>query len=642
MEQGFLATLIVLNQILNAGNAITAFSLLLYALTFNLREQVAKSFAQVLACVTIVYFGDVMASTTFNGQEMAFWLRLQWFGIAFLPAAYLHLSGALLASIGLQIKRRQRWLIIFTYIISAASLVAVGFSQLLAGDLQYSGNAAYLQPGPLFPFFTIYILGCLGIVGYNFYRAFQRCRTSTSKRRMRYLLAGSLGPLLGVFPFLMIGGAIAANHVLLFWGIVAFTSAIVAFLLILMAYSIAYYGISSPDRVVKARLANWILRGPFAALVVLAITVVVNRLSGLLKIGSARVVSFAMIASLLLMQFLITLVWPSLERWLFYGNESKDIERLKLLEERLLTSGDLRQYLESILDAACDMTGSSSGFIAVMGEKGLQLEVAVGDKIAARNGIDIPALLTVEDEQEIDQLGKVFTWNSCWVIPLRSPDNGNTIGLFGIEARGSSSDYGPEELMALRLSAERATIALTDRLLQREAFDAVDRLVPRVEEIQRMRAATSYGGFEALAKPIEGLSTEADLVNFVRDALTHYWGGPGLTNSPLMRLHIVKQAMEEHADNPINALRAILQSAIQRVRPEGKRRFTAEWVLYNILEMKFMEGRKVRDVALRLAMSEADLYRKQRVAINAVAQAIAEMEREATAIEESGARKETG
>jgi hypothetical protein len=42
--------------------------------------------------------------------------------------------------------------------------------------------------------------------------------------------------------------------------------------------------------------------------------------------------------------------------------------------------------------------------------------------------------------------------------------------------------------------------------------------------------------------------------------------------------------------------------------------------------MKFIEGRKVRDVASRLAMSEADLYRKQRVAIEAVAKAILEME----------------
>jgi hypothetical protein len=45
--------------------------------------------------------------------------------------------------------------------------------------------------------------------------------------------------------------------------------------------------------------------------------------------------------------------------------------------------------------------------------------------------------------------------------------------------------------------------------------------------------------------------------------------------------------------------------------------------------LKFLEGRKVRNVALRLAMSEADLYRKQRVAIEAVANAIVEMEKQA-------------
>jgi hypothetical protein len=55
---------------------------------------------------------------------------------------------------------------------------------------------------------------------------------------------------------------------------------------------------------------------------------------------------------------------------------------------------------------------------------------------------------------------------------------------------------------------------------------------------------------------------------------------------------------------------------------------TPEWVLYNILELKFLQGRKVREVARRLAMSEADLYRKQRVAIEAVARTLAEMERE--------------
>ena len=58
------APLLILNQILTAGNTITAFSLLLYALTFNMRERVARSLAVLLACVTIVYFGDVLVATT--------------------------------------------------------------------------------------------------------------------------------------------------------------------------------------------------------------------------------------------------------------------------------------------------------------------------------------------------------------------------------------------------------------------------------------------------------------------------------------------------------------------------------------------------------------------------------------------------
>jgi hypothetical protein len=96
-----------------------------------------------------------------------------------------------------------------------------------------------------------------------------------------------------------------------------------------------------------------------------------------------------------------------------------------------------------------------------------------------------------------------------------------------------------------------------------------------------------------------------------------------------MGLQVVQRAMKEHKGNPTHALRAILREAIDRVRPEGERRFTTDWILYNILEMKFMEGRKVREVAMRLAMSEADLYRKQRVAIEAVARALVAMEQRA-------------
>jgi hypothetical protein len=167
----------------------------------------------------------------------------------------------------------------------------------------------------------------------------------------------------------------------------------------------------------------------------------------------------------------------------------------------------------------------------------------------------------------------------------------------------------------------RAAQALEDRQSQRQLIKSLEALTPDVEMIQRLRAAARYNGGASL-KPrgfittpwITGISPPG-----LKYALTHYWGGPKLTNSPLMDFKIVQQAQEAHEGNPTNALRSILRQAVDHIRPEGERRFTAEWILYNILEMKFMEGRKVREVALRLAMSEADLYRKQRVAIEAVA-----------------------
>jgi hypothetical protein len=42
--------------------------------------------------------------------------------------------------------------------------------------------------------------------------------------------------------------------------------------------------------------------------------------------------------------------------------------------------------------------------------------------------------------------------------------------------------------------------------------------------------------------------------------------------------------------------------------------------------MRFLQGKRIRDVATRLAMSESDFYRKQRVAVEEVARQLALME----------------
>jgi len=181
---------------------------------------------------------------------------------------------------------------------------------------------------------------------------------------------------------------------------------------------------------------------------------------------------------------------------------------------------------------------------------------------------------------------------------------------------------------AINILSRRAELALLDVRKQQQVFTSVEELTPQVDMIQRLRAAARYDGTEILTASEVPLD-DRDIKKWVKDALSHYWGGPKLSKSPLMNLEVVQRAAEEQDGNPTNALRSILLEAINQVKPGGDRRFTAEWVLYNILDLKFLEGRKVREIAMRLAMSEADLYRKQRVAIEAVAGAIIDMEQEA-------------
>jgi hypothetical protein len=174
---------------------------------------------------------------------------------------------------------------------------------------------------------------------------------------------------------------------------------------------------------------------------------------------------------------------------------------------------------------------------------------------------------------------------------------------------------------------------LEDRRLQQGVFQAFEGLLPEVASLRRLRRAARYGRVEELTD--DQFMESPDFVQRIKDALGQYWGGPKLTDNSLLGMAVVRKALDENEGNAQRAMRAVLQQAIENLRPEGQRSMTTtEWILYNILEMRFIQGRKVREVAMRLAMSESDLYRKQRVAIESVASIVAELERLAA---ESGA-----
>src|ERR1044071_1460695 len=195
MFNGWLDGLVVglktINSILTAGIAITAFSLFLYALSFNLRDRVARSFAIILLCVVVVFTTEALQNKTMPDWGTELLLRLQWIGIIFLPPAYLHLSDALLVTAGRPSRGRRRLAVRLVYVASAGFLILLA-TGLLVGSLVADGKPApHLQRTLWTEVFTLFYIGIITWAGYNFIRAYQRMLTRSGQRRMLYLMAGA-------------------------------------------------------------------------------------------------------------------------------------------------------------------------------------------------------------------------------------------------------------------------------------------------------------------------------------------------------------------------------------------------------------------------------------------------------------------
>ena len=624
---GFINLIRTINDLLTAGIAIIAFSLLLYALTFNLKDRVARSFAIILFCVVVVFTAESLGGIAVDINNIEFWYKLQWVGIVLLPPSYLQFSDALVATTGRPSRWRRRWAVRLTYLFSLVLLVLIPFD-ILVGPINVEQiSTPHLERTLFTELFTIYYWIIMLLSWINFFRAYIRTVTPISRRRMGYLVVGALAPAIGSFPFLLFGSGIADQLQGMFWIVATISNTIFYVLIILMAYSVAFFGVAWSDRMVKTRLFKWILRGPVTASLALGFTTLVRRTGAVFGYDFEVFVPIVMVVTIVLLQHLITLFAPIGEKWFFYGNDQQDIEILQTLENRLLTRNDLLEFLEMILAALMDRLQSSGSFVVSISENGLELVLTNG-KINLRNQDITEELSKIVIENS--DFPEIFQWNANSLFPLYSRNNGSDnqkqlIGLLGLTGI-VLEDLEEEQLTALKIMIERAGLALSDRQMQLEIFDSMENLSSRVNSIQQLRARGRFdkNGFLQIEDPIES----KDLQSWVKDALTHFWGGPKFTGNPLLDLKVVNETAASTEGNKANALRSILRDAINQVKPEGERHFTAEWILYNMLEMKFLEGRKVREIAIKLSMSEADLYRKQRVAIEAVANKIIEMEKD--------------
>lgn len=623
LVNGLVSIVRTISQILTAGIAIAAFSLLLYGLSFNLRDRVARSFAWIMFCLVIIFSTESFSATTSDAQTINMWLRIQWVGIILLPAAYLNFSDALLATTGLPSRWRRKWAIRVSNIISLLLIALLATPWLLGTLVLDQPPAPHFEPQILTELFTLHYVGIMILSWINFIRAYRRTVTQSSKRRMLYLTVSALAPAVGSFPFLLYGSNFAANQQLVFWTIATLTNLLLGGLVVVMAYSVAFFGVPWPDRVVKSRLFKWLLRGAITAILTLAVVTIVRRAGQVFGNPYNAFVPIVMVVMILVSEYAITMFYPYLEKWIFFARDEEDFLMIRSLEDRIITRSDLKQFLEMVLAAVCDRLQASGAYLLESTEEGLSLVIHTGENhIYANQMAEIETLIANSDENV-----ESIVWHKDVLLPITNGTNGDAnimLGYLGVNEFAGKFPLEPDDTEALKTLVERSAMVLRDRQTQENLFRTFERLNPREELIQQLRAAGRYDRKGVLQ--VESSIKQSELTQAVKDALTHYWGGPKLTDNPLLRFEIVKQELTEDEPNPANALRCVLKNAIDQIKPAGDRKYTGEWLLYNILELKFLEGKKVKEIAMKLALSEADLYRKQRVAIEVITNTIVQME----------------
>jgi hypothetical protein len=635
----------VLSNILNSINetlataiVVLTASMLLYNLSRNLRNRVARTSASVLFCVTIVSMCDVLISLHPSSQVLEIVVRLQWIGIAFIPASTFHLSDALLATTGLPSRGRRRRVSRLLYAISAAFVSAVFFTNLLIVPVIRVNTLINIVAGPMFLLYLLYFVS-LGIVSFiTVQRAKQRCLTRDTRRRMTYLQYAMFTPAFGIFPYSVLLGLSETSSVGMLF-LVNLANFVLILMLLFLSYPISFFGSSKPDRLVKTDLLKFVLRGPATGLLALAVITFTTSATRILGFTGDVFMPFAVVTIILLWQWAIALGIPWLQRKLIYnsGEDDDQLEWLENLSDRLLTRTDLLQLLDANLATTCDYLQVNTAFVAKLGEPHPELIASIGPARPNSTVLEADAenLVTLLQDSSPEKPHELYTWGTYWISPLfstRMTDEHGTptmIGFMGIQARGDASDFTLDDEQLWHTQLLRAAETVDDLELQSEIYGSLEGLLPQLQLTPERAEDRAYkpGRTTSAQVTTQNAEDKEQFIEQVRAALRHYWGGPGLSGSRLIELRIVRKELEGNGNNPSKALRSILQKAIERQKPSGDRKLTSpEWTVYNIVQERFVERHKVREVAHRMALSEPDFYRKQKVAIEAIASTLLDME----------------
>ena len=629
------------NQLLSAAVLIVTFSLLTYIALQNWRNDIARAICLLLGGVVIVYGGDLLLARASSTATMVFLGRSQWFGITLVPAAYMHLANALFMLSSHRAKaERMRWLVWLAYGGSAVYLLLV----LLGTDLIVSGNipsgpVAQFSAGPFFWSYCLFFLVGIGITFAAVVDSWRYALTPAHRRRMGYLGATFAAPGIGVFPFLVIGApsTVPDSTILILQNI---ASMIVIIMITVMSYSVAFHGVLLPDRLIKQDFIRWWLYGPFVGIMIILFIQAMPALEHVLGLPRDTLITFGVMMMTVLMPIFVSKVKPYIDA-LVYLQDHDEIDYLRNLPRSTFTRADLRSLLENSLVAICGALRVETGFVVAAGDGGFTVKAISGVRRDVKRFVGdypLPTLLPQLERlpshsaNSLPPTDAFLTCGGFCLLPLRSPD-GLFLGALGVAFPPEQLRHGSSLSQSVRhligVLAHQMELALSTVQMQQMIFDALRGLGPEMQSLQQLSSRIE----QATSADLESIEDDASVVanpdfpQLVKDALTQFWGGPKLSDSPLLGMRTVQRILSEQGGSPTRALQAVLRRAIGNLRPHDQLDPSAqEWLLYNLLEGRFLQRKTVRDVANRLAVIESDFYRKQRIAVEEVARQLTMME----------------
>jgi hypothetical protein len=358
----------------------------------------------------------------------------------------------------------------------------------------------------------------------------------------------------------------------------------------------------------------------------------------LLGLPSDTLLTFGVMIMTVIMPIFVSRVKPYLDA-LIYRQDQEEIDYLRNLPRSTFTRTDLRVLLENSLVAVCGALKVETGFVIAPGDGGYTIRAVCGARHEIKRFVHEYPLTELVPQIEAlpghspDTLPPTDAFLYCGgycLLPLHSPD-GLFLGALGVgyppEQLRRGGSLGAETRQLISVLAHQMELALATVEMQQRLFDTLRGLGPEMQSLQQLSSRLEQATPATIVAIENDIVMQPEFPQLVKDALTQFWGGPKLAESPLLGMRSVRRVLQNQGGSPTRALQGVLRQAISNIRPEEQLDPSAqEWLLYNLLDGRFLQRKTVRDVANRLAMSESDFYRKQRVAIEEVARQLALME----------------